>query len=52
MVDKMNKLKCGCLVVKNMFILGEKCRDNGCVECNILVTLHPFGEKRLKEVIG
>ncbi len=45
------KLKCGCIVSDSLFILGKRCKMNNCIECSTLVFLHPFGNKRLSEVL-
>lgn len=45
----MIELKCGCQVTgEGKFIVGEVCNNKNCIECKILVDLHPFGSKRLK----
>ncbi|MFH1325310.1 MAG: hypothetical protein ABIH49_00885 [archaeon] len=45
----MITLKCGCKVdERGKFILGERCKN--CKECNAMKELHPFGEKRFKDL--
>lgn len=46
----MVNLKCGCSVEDDgSFVLGEHCKDKGCPECNAMIEIHPFGDKRLKD---
>lgn len=44
-------LKCGCKITNNIFVIGDKCKNNNCIECNTLISLHPFRTKRLNEVL-
>ncbi|MBS3080152.1 hypothetical protein J4221_01665 [Candidatus Pacearchaeota archaeon] len=46
----MITLKCGCKIdEKGRFILSDRCKY--CEECNIMVELHPFGNKRIKDFL-
>jgi len=47
----MVKLVCGCTVTEEgKFVVGEKCEQGNCKECNTIAQLHPFGEKRFQSV--
>ncbi|MBI4116278.1 hypothetical protein HY449_00875 [Candidatus Pacearchaeota archaeon] len=42
-------LKCGCSIKEDgTFVVGKRCEY--CAECNAMVELHPFGEKRFEEL--
>lgn len=48
---KMIALKCGCKIAnEGKFVLGEHCKTTNCKECNAMQELHPFGNKRLKDL--
>jgi hypothetical protein len=47
----MIRLRCGCMVNDDgKFEVGDHCRN--CVECNAVAQIHPFGTRRLAEVVG
>ena len=46
----MVKLRCGCEVTdQGKFVLGEGCSE--CAECNAVSELHPFGGKRISNLV-
>lgn len=46
----MVKLRCGCEVTdQGRFVLSERCA--GCAECRAISQLHPFGEKRIADLV-
>lgn len=48
----MVKLRCGCEVTEQgKFVLGEGCKSSGCAECKAVSELHPFGGKRISNLV-
>lgn len=48
----MVELKCGCEVTEEgQFILGECCEKANCGECRMVAQMHPFGKKRLADLM-
>ena len=46
----MIKLNCGCKISEEgKFIVSEDC--SGCIECNMLTEIHPFGEKSIFDIL-
>jgi len=46
------KLKCGCAINEaGEFVIGKSCMDKNCGECRMIAQLHPFGEKRIVDML-
>lgn len=46
------KLKCGCEITSDgKFNLGENCTKYNCKDCELISQIHPFGEKRIKNLL-
>lgn len=45
----MEVLACGCRVIDGVFIVGDGCTY--CKECNAVAEMHPFGDKRLSDIV-
>ncbi len=43
----MELLECGCRIMDGQFMVGDWCKH--CKECNAMVEIHPFGNKRLHD---
>ncbi len=45
-------LKCSCWIDSDgQFHLGERCVEANCGECRVVQQLHPFGSKRLADLL-
>lgn len=44
-------LKCGCSVRNGRFVLGKGCRERNCGECRMMAKIHPFGRKRIVDLM-
>ena len=48
----MVQLKCGCEITEDgEFKIGEPCTQRNCGECKLISQLHPFGKKRIVDVL-
>jgi hypothetical protein len=45
----MEMLRCGCRIEDGVFIVGDDCAR--CKECNAVAEMHPFGNKRLGDLV-